>query len=220
MIKRFLTIVINTLLVFFVSGCTKTDITPPVITLLGNNPDTLILNQKYVEPGYSAKDDNDGDITNHVGISSQPTLNKDIAGNYLRYYSVNDASGNKDTVVRTVTVYNQASFLSGKYSCKSNCTYTGGVDFTSTVSPSNYVNYYLLFSNFGGSFGVNIIDSAIFNPNTNLLTFGNNQSLGGNKTLVSASGTVTGVAPHCTITIIYTWTDGINTDNCTAIYSN
>ena len=221
MIKRTFSIFTTLILTILISGCTKPDTTAPVITLLGNNPDTLVLNQKFVEPGYSAKDEKDGDITDHVGISGLPVLNKDIAGNYLRYYSVNDATGNNDTVVRTVVVYNQASFLSGEYSCTSNCQFTGGpLDFFSTIKPSNFVNYNLLFNNFGGAFGVKITDSARFNSTNNTLTFNCPQSLGGTNTLVSASGTVTGTAPHFTITINYSWSDGLHIDNCVATYSN
>ena len=203
-------------------GCSKVDTTPPVINIFGNNPDTLILNQNFIEPGFSAQDDKDGDITNHVGISGLPPLNKDIAGSYLRYYSVNDAAGNKDTVVRTVVVYNQASLLSGNYSGVSNCQFTGGpLNFSSRISSSNYVNYNIFFTNFGGSFGVNVIDSASFNPTNNTLTFNCPQSLGGTNTLISASGFVSGSFPHYTITVNYTWSDGGgNHDNCTATYSN
>jgi hypothetical protein len=209
------------MVVVLIAGCTKPDTTPPVITLNGVNPDTLFLNQNFVEPGYSAIDNKDGDITSHVSISGIPPFNSNIFGTYLKIYSVNDAAGNIDTAVRTVVVYNQATILSGHYQATTNCQITGGpLGFNSDINPCDSINFDIWISNFG-AFGIKQMVLASYNDTTNTLSFQCPQALGGNKTLVSASGIVNiSNAPHYTITITYSWSDGTNTDNCTSTYSD
>ena len=216
---RFTNLFFALIVITFIAGCAKPDTTPPVITLNGINPDTLILNQNYVEPGYSAIDNKDGDITTHVNVSGIPPFNGNLIGIYLKIYSVDDAAGNIDTAVRTVIVYNQATNLSGHYSCSTNCVNTGFVTFNSEITPCDSINYAMWISNFG-AFGINEFILANFNASNNTISFNCPQSLGGQNTLIAASGTVSGNAPHYTITINYTWSAGGNIDNCTATYSN
>ena len=59
---------------------------PPRITLLGDNPLYLTLNQPYIEPGYEARDGCDADITSIVDISSN--VNTEQTGEYSVEYSV------------------------------------------------------------------------------------------------------------------------------------
>lgn len=66
----------------------------PVITLEGEMNMTVEKGETYEEPGYSATDDCDGDITDRVTLSQEP---EGIV------YTVFDSYGNKDTVTRTVT---------------------------------------------------------------------------------------------------------------------
>jgi hypothetical protein len=207
------------IIIAILAGCAKPDTTPPVINLTGANPDTLFLNQNYVELGYSAIDNKDGDITSHISISGIPPFNSNITGTYLKIYSVNDAAGNIDTAVRTVVVYNQASILSGHYQAITNCQITGGpLGFKSEINACDSINFDFWISNFG-AFGINQSVLASYNDTTNTISFQCPQQLGG-ITLVSASGTVTGNAPHYTLTINYSWSVGGNTDYCTAVYSD
>lgn len=75
----------------------------PVITMLGNNPDYLEAgNGAYVDPGVTAFDNVDGDVTALVVKSG--SVNHLSLGNYAITYSVNDASGNNATAIRNVTV--------------------------------------------------------------------------------------------------------------------
>jgi hypothetical protein len=217
---RFTNLLVFLIIAILIEGCAKPDTTPPVITLSGANPDTLFLNQNYVEPGYSAIDNKDGDITSHISISGIPPFNSNFIGTYLKIYSVNDAAGNIDTAVRTVVVYNQATILSGHYQATTNCQITGGpLSFNSDIYPCDSVNFDIWFSNFG-AFGINQLVLASYNDTTNTLSFNCPQPLGGNNLLVSATGRIAGSAPHYTITINYSWSDGTNTDDCTATYSD
>jgi hypothetical protein len=79
------------------------DRTKPVITLLGNNPDSVEIGYNYVEPGATAFDNVNGDIT--ASITRTGTVNTSVIGSYTLRYNVTDSSGNKaDEKVRTVFV--------------------------------------------------------------------------------------------------------------------
>src|SRR5258708_463494 len=105
-------LIIFSLIIVTVS-CKKKDTTAPVISLIGGKNAQIILNSSWSEPGFTATDNQDGDITKNVDISG--TVNKDFAGSYEIKYTVADASGNEVSVSRIVTVYNEAKYLNGKY---------------------------------------------------------------------------------------------------------
>ena len=75
---------------------------PPEITLSGDASITLAYGKEYVEPGYSAYDNCEGDITDRVQVSG--SVNSAQAGTYTITYTVRDRYGNTDTQVRTVKV--------------------------------------------------------------------------------------------------------------------
>lgn len=79
------------------------DTQKPVITLTGKNPDSLLMGNSYVEPGFSAADNKDGNITAKVVRTSAVDSSK--VGTYLITYKVSDLAGNSDSVTRTVIVY-------------------------------------------------------------------------------------------------------------------
>lgn len=73
----------------------------PEITLTGGDV-TVILGNNYKEPGYSAFDNNDGEITDKVQVTNNINVNK--IGDYEIKYTVEDSSQNKNTVVRKIKV--------------------------------------------------------------------------------------------------------------------
>jgi hypothetical protein len=77
------------------------DSTPPVITLTGGNP-TIDVGTNWVELGYTAIDNIDGDITGNVVVTG--TVNSSVVGEYTLTYSVSDVAGNSVQVNRIVTV--------------------------------------------------------------------------------------------------------------------
>ena len=77
------------------------DTTPPVITLIGNNPMTLKLNNPYTEPGATASDN--CCVTDPVTIGGD-AVDTSTPGIYYVTYDVNDCAGNSATQV-TRTVY-------------------------------------------------------------------------------------------------------------------
>ena len=80
----------------------------PVIVLAGSSSMTLPVNTAYTEPGYTATDQEDGDLTGSVVITG--TVNATRIGTYHLYYDVSDSSGNAATrQVRTVSVADQTA---------------------------------------------------------------------------------------------------------------
>lgn len=82
------------------NGLTLNDITPPVITLKGANPKTIIESEIYTEPGATAVDDRDGDV--NVIITGD--IDTSTIGTYIVTYNAEDAAGNQARKTRTVYV--------------------------------------------------------------------------------------------------------------------
>ena len=80
----------------------KVDATPPVLTLKGSQVMEIKQGVTFVEPGYTAIDDTDGDITNKVIVTG--SVNVKTPGVYRLEYSVSDAAGNTSTATRVVEV--------------------------------------------------------------------------------------------------------------------
>ncbi|PCI10248.1 MAG: hypothetical protein COB71_13055, partial [Thiotrichales bacterium] len=81
-----------------------TDNVPPEITLLGANPLNLLVGGSYADPGATALDNVDGDITGNIVVAGT-TVNTAVEGTYLVTYDVSDAAGNAALqVTRTVSV--------------------------------------------------------------------------------------------------------------------
>lgn len=78
------------------------DVTAPVITLKGDAEVVLELGALYVEKGFTALDDTDGDLTGQVVI--QGYFNTKKAGLYTLTYKAVDQSGNEGMVERTIRV--------------------------------------------------------------------------------------------------------------------
>lgn len=80
----------------------KEDKTSPSINLKGNKAITLYLGNTWKDPGYTANDNCDNDITNKVVINGSVNTNK--LGTYKITYTVKDSSQNQTTIQRTVKV--------------------------------------------------------------------------------------------------------------------
>ena len=85
-----------------------TDTTAPQIKLSGDDFMSVKKGDKYSDPGYTATDNCDGDITDSVKVSGDK-VDKDKAGKYTVTYEVSDSSGNKATATRVVSVYDPAA---------------------------------------------------------------------------------------------------------------
>ena len=80
------------------------DIVAPVITLTGSDTINVTLGDAFTDPGATATDNVDGDITASIIVAGD-TVDVNTAGTYTIIYNVSDAAGNPATeVTRTVTV--------------------------------------------------------------------------------------------------------------------
>lgn len=74
----------------------------PVLTLTGANPLNVECGAAFTDPGATAEDETDGDLTGEIAVEG--TVNTGEPGEYLLTYSVSDAAGNLAEVSRTVNV--------------------------------------------------------------------------------------------------------------------
>ncbi len=79
------------------------DSVAPIITLLGENPIQIFVNDTYTDAGATALDNVDGDISDLIEVTG--TVNTAVAGTYTLSYNVRDAANNQAAeVTRTVNV--------------------------------------------------------------------------------------------------------------------
>ena len=84
--------------------CCGASTTPPVITLLGSDPLELTVGAVYANPGATAIDDVDGDISGLIVVGGD-TVDTSAPGSFTVTYNVSDAAGNPAAqVTRTVNV--------------------------------------------------------------------------------------------------------------------
>ena len=88
----------------------RDDKTKPEITLKGNETMYLNIGVSYQEPGYSASDNCDGDITDKVTVTGEVSTNE---GTYKITYKVSDNNGNETEVIRTIIVRRATHYNSG-----------------------------------------------------------------------------------------------------------
>ena len=79
------------------------DVVSPVVTVVGLDPLVVPVGGPFVDPGVTAFDDVDGDLTAGV-VADLSGLDVLVPGVYLVTYSVSDAAGNLATASRTVEV--------------------------------------------------------------------------------------------------------------------
>lgn len=79
------------------------DTEAPVITLLGDAVVSINVGDTFTDPGATANDNADGDLTSAIVVTG--TVDTDTEGSYKLDYNVSDAAGNAAaTVSRTVNV--------------------------------------------------------------------------------------------------------------------
>ena len=74
----------------------------PVITLNGDSVVELYLNSYYDDPGATAYDAEDGDLSNSIVVTG--TYDGSTVGSYVFAYSVTDSDGNESVKIRTINV--------------------------------------------------------------------------------------------------------------------
>lgn len=79
------------------------DLAAPSLYLRGETSSYIKVGTSYVDPGYTARDNIDGDVTGRVTVSGRVDTSK--MGINVLTYTVTDAFGNKATAERTIYVY-------------------------------------------------------------------------------------------------------------------
>ena len=82
--------------------CYDIDITPPIITLNGSSTIQLNIGENWTDPGATATDDLDGDLTSSISVTG--SVDASSVGTYTLTYTVADAASNTASTTRTVTV--------------------------------------------------------------------------------------------------------------------
>lgn len=78
------------------------DTEDPVITISGNNPDTITVGSSWNKPAVTANDNKDGDLTS--SIISTGSVDNNKVGTYTITYTVSDKAGNEATKELIVVV--------------------------------------------------------------------------------------------------------------------
>lgn len=78
----------------------------PVVSLSGGNPLSVVVNSPFVEPGFTAFDNVDGNLIGSVSVSG--AVDTSTIGTYTLTYSVIDSSGNRGEAQRVVNVLSAA----------------------------------------------------------------------------------------------------------------
>lgn len=79
------------------------DTAPPVINLFGDNPLTWPAGKPYRDPGATARDNVDGNLSSAI-VADSSEVDVNTLGTYWVRYTVSDAAGNKATALRMVKV--------------------------------------------------------------------------------------------------------------------
>ncbi len=90
------------------------DTSAPDLLLFGSPSMNLNKGETFLEPGYSALDTVDGDLSNRVTVSGSETLDENVTGTYELNYSVIDDSGNEINSTRTIYVADWNYTIAGK----------------------------------------------------------------------------------------------------------
>lgn len=139
-------LITSLLLVLCIMGCSKDDdsspsggggpapVNPsaPVLTVLGNNPYYLQLRDIYNDPGATAMDQEEGDLTSDIVVTNN--VNTYLPGTYQFKYFVMDSTSLVDSASRNIIVYATSPSMSAMYSVTDSLFYNGG----------NFVDYYSL----------------------------------------------------------------------------
>lgn len=128
------------------------DTTAPVITIIGDNPYYLVIDTPFTDPGATAQDNIDGNVTSLM--STTDNVNSNVLGAYTVTYTVTDSAGNTANAIRTVQVIaspapvitilgeNPTTILEGEVYSDAGATATDAPDgdLTSQIITTNPVN--------------------------------------------------------------------------------
>ena len=139
----------------------------PVITLNGDSNIEIYMGSTFVDPGATAYDEEDGDISNSIQVSGSVDTN--THGTYVLAYNVIDSDGNSATVVvRTINVVDN---FNPSLALTISASFSGNDD---VLDIGDTITYDIILSNTGNTdfleFFTYVIASTDFNGNGLTLT--------------------------------------------------
>lgn len=204
------------------SACETEDLVNPVITLSGADTIEIVLNDPagFTDPGATATDDKDGDLT--AQIIKTGTVDVAKIGSYELTYSVSDNAGNQATVKRIVNVVVKQATYTGNWAVvdivsSTDTSISGTYNYNATITASGVDQTKIMIANFGGF-------TASFVVNANFAIFGDftipSQPLTGSgyTGTISGTGTTTPTGLTLTFNYIVNYTDG-QIDTCVATFT-
>ena len=88
----------------------------PVIHLIGDNPLNINLGDSFIDPGATAVDDVDGELTESIQTTYATYVDTSVAGTYLVTYTVTDLDGNSASASRSVIISNSTDTIQSNVS--------------------------------------------------------------------------------------------------------
>ncbi len=195
------------------TACSKRDSRLPVITLKGGTTLYTKLGLPFHDPGATANDDKDGDLTTYIAVAG--TVDTTIAGSYKLVYSVSDLTGNPTYLNRTVIVYRGTSnYICTMYYVDSKiCNSTALPIFTSRIDTVSGNPAKVLIKTFGGINGLDIqadVASPSNGADSSAISFAWNGNLPSTGDLYDIQGTGT-LNTHASVLVIqYQWSNQTN----------
>lgn len=195
------------------TGCGDDDLSSPVIVLVGDDPFIVVLGGTYADPGVTATDNEDGDVTANVTTDAS-AVNEDVVNKYEVTYSVTDKAGNTGTATRDVWVAAVKTSYTGTYNVTETCSDGGTYTYDVTVSPGGATDEIIL-NNFGG-YGttVNVVASLDGDLGDEIVI---NYTTGG-ATFTGTGNLTEGSITDMKMNIDYVASDGSSSLNCDASY--
>jgi hypothetical protein len=179
--KFFPKIILVSLLLLFADckkGKLSKDQTNPTIALIGEANLELAKGVAATDPGATANDDKDGDISSKISSDWSAQVNTNNAGDYTVTYSVSDEAGNKASVTRAVKVKNTAASVYGNYNTTFTNSFGTSAVFTSNVSAGDNANQFSIYPFSGANVTVKVNMSGALGTDLtfNTSAFGNTYS--------------------------------------------
>lgn len=158
------------------SSCGKEDLGAPTVSITGDNPYEMELGGTFTDPGATANDEEDGDLTSKIVVTGD--VNAEKVDEYTLTYKVTDKAGNDGSATRKVRV--KSNKLAATYRVTETFSDNSTYEYTQTVAQSSSDWNKLVLNGFG-DYG----QSA-----TTTLTVGSNGFTGANITFTDNQGTV------------------------------
>lgn len=193
-----------------VVGCKKEDAAAPTVSLNGAATMEIVHGTTFTDPGATANDETDGDLTSAITVSG--SVNTSMAGSYTLTYTATDEAGNTASVDRMVeVVFNRDSYVDS-YSCSENCQTPYGLNSVPNITA-------------GATAAQVSINPFYFNGGTVTLTVdGSNITVDAGQSpspigaQIAGSGTMSSDGSGFSLNITFT-DGGGNTESCVATYT-